>query len=364
MMYFGLLIAPLMAGAAVFTLALLTGEDVAIGRITVPDALESRGYSDVVITRQISDHIRDVNYFASSEVASLHVEHDKLEQTVGAFEQFFEIQLLITGTRNLLGLIPVYIDGELTEDEEDLVMTVRVYHQEDLPMHLVKVRGEPDQIDSMLRTAAIDILTGINPYITALYFRREEQAAGNWDFPETRRLAEHFLSEWPVEQHFRMYALLGRMHMLKAEHDLTLSDAERAAEYERAEELLRGALLQEPNFLFPHINLAVIHTSRGEYELAEAAFKRAAELNPRYRTTRELWAQMLLEQGKTHEALAQYVAAVEIDREDPELRYRLAKLYREIGRPDLASEQMARAVKLRPGERKYLQGWRALAAAG
>ncbi|HLS68592.1 MAG TPA: tetratricopeptide repeat protein [Kiloniellales bacterium] len=363
MLDIGILIAPLLAGAAVFSLALLSGEDIAVGRIGTTAVLEARGYSDVVITRKLTDYMRDINSYAASEVAGLHVQHDKLEHSIGAFEQFFEIQMLMTGTRNLLGLIPIYIDGELTEDADDLVVTMRVYHEDEaLPIHLARVRGNPDEVDMLLHAVATEVLTGVNPYIPALYYRRQEQAAGNWEFPETRRLAEHFLREWPLEQHYMMHALVGRMHMLRAENDPALTEEERAVEYERAEELLEGARMQQPGFLFPHINLAVIQAERGDYEEASASFRRAAELNPRYRTTRELWGEMLLRQGKTEEALAQFVAAVEIDRKDPGLRYRLAELYRTVGRPDLARQQLERAVKLRPDERRYLRAWREVAA--
>ena len=141
-----------------------------------------------------------------------------------------------------------------------------------------------------------------------------------------------------------------------------LTEAERELEYERAIDLLHGALLQRPDFLFPYINLAVIQADHGDYAAADRNFRRAAELNPRYRVTRELWAKMLEEQGRTEEALAQVVAAVEIDKRDPKLRNWLGQLYQQVGRADLAQVQFQRAVQLNPREPEYLRNWRSIAA--
>ncbi len=342
----------------------MTGEDIALDRISVPDAMIKRGYDEIVITRQISDYMREINHGASSELTSVDLDHGTLEQSISAFERYFQIQLLVTGTRNLLGMIPVFINGELTEAGEDIVVTIRVYNRDkSIPMHRVTVQGRPDDLDGLLRQTALKTLEGINPYVVALYHRRLEMRAGNWDFPETHRVATHYLEEWPADRHYLIYGLLGRMHMLKAERAPNLTEAEKKQEYARAIELLNGALIQRPDFHFPHLNLAVIHTDHGDYANAETHFRRAAEINPRYRTTRELWGQMLHKQGRIEEALAQYVAAVESAKNDPALRNRLGQLYLELGRKDLARAQFERAVRLNPREPEYLRNWRGTAMA-
>lgn len=363
MLDFGIFTVPLLAAGAVFVLALLTGEDIALDRINVPEDLVQRGYDEIVITRQLSDHMREINAGASSELTTVDLDQGNLDQSIVAFERFFDIQLLVTGARNLLGLIPVFINGEITEAGDDVIITIRVYNRDgQVPMHRAVVRGNPEEMDELLREVALDTLYGINPYVVALYHRRQEMAAGDWDFPKTHAVATHFLAERPAEQHFLVYGLLGRMHMLKAERDPLLTDEEREAEYERAVDLLHGALLQRPDFLFPYINLAVIQARHGDVEAADANFRRAAQINPRYRVTRELWADLLLQEGRSDEALAQIVAAVEIDPHDPALRNRLGRLYLDAGRPDLARDQFERAVRLNPRETEYLRNWRALAA--
>lgn len=365
MLDLGVLTLPLLAGGAVFLLAMLTGEDIALDRINVPEGLIGRGFDEVVITRQLGDYMREINDGAASELTSVVLEHGNVQQSIVAFERFFDIQLLVTGTRNLLGLIPVFINGEITEVSDDqVIITVRVYHSGgDLPPHRVVVRGDPEDMDKLLRQTALEALDGINPYVVALYHRRAEQAAGLWDFPQTRAIAARFLRERPLEQHFLIYGLLGRMHMLKAERAPGLSEEERAEEYERAIDLLHGALLQRPDFVFPYINLAVIQAEHGDYAAAEANFRRAAEIDPRYRVTRELWAKVLLEQGRREEALVQLVAAVEIDKRNPALRSRLGQLYLDLGHRAQAQRQFEQAVRLSPGEPEYLRNWRSLALA-
>lgn len=360
----GLLTVPFLAATAVFFVALLSGEDIALDRINVPAAMVGRGYDEIVITRQLSDYMRAINQGASSEMTSVDLDHGALEQSISAFERYFQIQLLVTGTRNLLGMIPVFINGEITEAADDIVITIRVYNRDkEVPMHRVVVRGDPKNIDGLLQQTALETLEGINPYVVALYYRRTELRDGDWEFPKTRQIATHFLEEWPTDRHYLIYGLLGRMHMLRAERDTSLNEEDRKREYERAVDLLNGALLQRPDFHFPHLNLAVIHADHGEFEKAEAHFRRAAQINPRYRTTRELWGEMLIKQGRTQEAVAQYAAAVETDKNNPALRNRLGMIYLEIGRPDLARAQFERAVRLNPREPEYLRNWRGVAVA-
>ena len=65
---FGFLTLPFIAAAAVFGLALFTGEEISIDKIAVPTHLEAKGLNDVIVTRRLTDEIRELSVIAGSEL--------------------------------------------------------------------------------------------------------------------------------------------------------------------------------------------------------------------------------------------------------------------------------------------------------
>jgi Flp pilus assembly protein TadD len=61
-----------------------------------------------------------------------------------------------------------------------------------------------------------------------------------------------------------------------------------------------------------------------------------------------------------HDAIVQYVAAVEIEPEDDEIRDELAGLYVRAGRPDAAREQWEEALLIKPTSVAYAENIKAL----
>jgi tetratricopeptide (TPR) repeat protein len=259
-------------------------------------------------------------------------------------------------------MIPFYINGEITEKGGEAVFVARVYIQEgeEEEVKVVTARGDPKDLRGIMHEGALGILEEINPYIVALYYRQTETAAKRFDYPETKAAIERYLASRPVEEHFLAYGLLGRMHMLRAERDTLLTPEEKQAAYDAALEQLHAALRQKPDFLYPLINLGLIHAARGEYDMAERYYARAVEVNPDYLITRTSWGDMLIRQGRVRDAILQYVAAVEIEPEDDEIRDKLAGLYVRAGRPDAAREQWQEALLIKPTNVAYAENIRAL----
>ena len=54
-----------------FGFALFTGNTITVDHIVVPAHLESKGLSEVVVTRLLTDEIRELNLVAGSEMASI-----------------------------------------------------------------------------------------------------------------------------------------------------------------------------------------------------------------------------------------------------------------------------------------------------
>ena len=359
---FGLLTVPALAAAAVFTTALFVGEEIVIDKIEVSSQLEWSGFTTVVATRQLSDELRELGVNASSELTGIEIDETSLEKGVEAFEDYFEISTLINGTRNLFGMIPYYINGEITQKGGEAVFVARVYVQEgdEETVEMVTASGDPKDIHRIMHEGAVGILEVVNPYIVALYYRQAETTAGEYDYPQTQAAIERYLASRPVDEHFLAYGLLGRMHMLKAERDTSLTPEAKQAEYDAALHQLHAALRQKPEFLYPLINLGLIHAARGEFDLAERYYARAVEVNPNYMVTRKSWGDMLIRQGRVKDAIIQYVAAVEIDPHDDGLRDTLAGLYVRAGQPEAAREQWREALMIEPTNIAYAENIRAL----
>jgi tetratricopeptide (TPR) repeat protein len=373
----GSLTLPLLAAATGFGVIVLSGEDITIDTIRVPEHLEWSGMSDEIVTRMLTDELRALNETASSQLRQVEVDGGNLDKSVTELSSFFDIQELIEGTRNLLGLIPFYVNGEVTGTYSDLTLKIRIFFNtdEDRTTHVVVEKGDKDALGAMVHDAAIDIITEINPYVTVLYWRTQElncyrstpdtveQACKGLDaalyqgaeftFPRTLEAADEYFASRPATEHFAIYGLLGRMYMLKAENDRTLSTDGKAAAYDEAIRYLDAALLQQPTFLFPNINLGMIYTVRGDYVAADRYFAEAVRIDPNDLTTRKSWATSLTRQGRFREAAFQWIAAVEIAPEDAVLRASLAGTYDKLGMAGAAEEQMKEAVRLQPTERTY-----------
>ena len=357
----GILTVPAIAALSVFVVALFVGEDVVIEKVEVPYQLQWSGYSSPVATRQFIDEMRRLNEGAASELTGLEVDPTNIQEGIGAFEDYFEISVLVNGTRNLLGMIPYYVESEIAEVNGQEVLTVRVFTQDEKkPVYVSVTKSDPSDIGPMMHQAAVNVLEQINPYVVVLYYRQTELAAGQYDFPKTKAAADRFFASQPLDKHFLVYGLLGRMHMLKAERDRALSPAEKEAEYDTAMQFLEAALRQHDDFLYPYINIGLIYAVRGDTAVAEKYFARAVEIDPNYLTTRKLWGDLLIKQGRNREAAYQYVAAVEISRENAELRDKLAQIYRDLGDKDAAREQWKEALKIAPTTQAYLDNIRAL----
>jgi len=363
MLDFGIFTLPAVATAMVFIAALFVGEDIVIEKVYVPTVREWSGYTSTVATRRLTDELRELNVAAASELQGINIDEGGVEKGISAFEDYFEVGLLINGTRNVLGLIKYYINGEVTEHGNDIKLILRIYtKKEDEPVKLITVTGKADDMEGLIHEGAVETLEYISPYVVALYHRRTELAAGDYDFPKTNATIDKFLKTQPPEQHFLVYGLLGRMHMLKAERDKALTPEQREAEYATAIRFLEGALRQQPGFLYPLINLGIIHAGKKNYAAADGYFARAVEAHPNYLITRTAWGDMLIEQGLLDDAIIQYAAAVYIKPGDARLHAKLADLYERTGQIEKAQTHAAEALKLEPIDQAHADKLKALEA--
>jgi tetratricopeptide (TPR) repeat protein len=95
-------------------------------------------------------------------------------------------------------------------------------------------------------------------------------------------------------------------------------------------------------------NLGLAYKRKGDLEAAEAAFRKATELDPDFAEPHGALAVMLAQAGKRDEAIVEEEIAVELDPESTLYLYNLAVLYKDSGRPAEAEQAFLALEELDP----------------
>ncbi len=146
-------------------------------------------------------------------------------------------------------------------------------------------------------------------------------------YGEASRLAPHDY-RWPYLEGVVHYFLGSEIERI----------AERFAESERREPLYA------PRF----VRLGEALAAQGEADRAEAAYRRALELDPDFILARRGLGQVLLTLGRPEEALEELLYANRLNGEDATVHVALATAYQRLGRAVLAEEASTRAQLLEP----------------
>ncbi len=352
---FGAISLSVLALGGLLSAGLLTVDDITIGEFHVPPALEWDGWSGEVVQHRLHDHLDRVIETAGSELTALDLHPTTLERSVSSLQNYFELDTLADGARLALGLMPYYLSGEVTRQEGEVLLTVRVYDDaSDHPgIHIVQERGTAAEMDQILRAAALGVLEEINPYLVGLYLRRIEEAEGHLRFPRALLAADRILATRPLEEHYLAYGLRGRTFMRQAELATEAGFEAQEASYREAINAFRAALRREPGFAYAHTNLAIIYAVLGDFGAANRHFAEAVTLQPNDLQTRIRWAESLEREGDIVGAAYQYVAAVTLSPDNAQLRDRLGDLYIQLGQVDAALVQYEAAIDLDPGNDTY-----------
>jgi Tfp pilus assembly protein PilF len=120
-----------------------------------------------------------------------------------------------------------------------------------------------------------------------------------------------------------------------------------AAAQAEAEKEYKAAVADNPFDAKSECRLGDIALRHGDLKSAEAYYKRSIKLQPNEAETSFGLAKVMMSQQRPKDALPLLQRAVELDPFDPLSRYRLAGLYRELGRMEDSRKEMTEFEKLK-----------------
>lgn len=122
----------------------------------------------------------------------------------------------------------------------------------------------------------------------------------------------------------------------------------RAGRIVEASRLFEAVLKDEPHNLAALQHLAIVHATRGEFETAEALFRRAGDAAPNNPDVLCNLGRVLSERGRHEEAVACLNRALSLRPGMAEAEFNLAMLHQKMGRPGRAIEYLRRVVARQP----------------
>lgn len=352
MIDFGTLTLPALALLGVVGAGVYVGEDVTIGHFEVTWTADAAGYTGDVLSRRLLDRMEAIAESTAADLAEVSLLETTFERSVSEAQSYLELKPVVDAARLAIGAMPYYVTGEVTQQGEVTVLTVRITTATEVVT--LEQRGTIDTLQQMVDDAALATLEQVAPFVAGVYTRKAEEAAGDAMFPRTLVVAGRMVSSHDEAQRYLGCALMGRTLMRRAE--LATDDPtfdRRKADYQEALRYFDLALRLQPDFDYALINKAVIEAVLGDYATADVNFAAAVRLDPDRLLTRVRWAEMLMRQGLPDQAVHQYVAAVTIAPHDAALREQLGDVYSQLGAQDAALEQYDLAILYDPANDAY-----------
>lgn len=108
----------------------------------------------------------------------------------------------------------------------------------------------------------------------------------------------------------------------------------------------------DPDAVEPHAILAILYSSQNKLDKSaeeyELALKKASKLEPGNVEIYKNLGVLYLQQKRAEEAQKIYKLIVDLSPDDPEARFYLASVYNNLGKDDLAEQELKKALELNP----------------
>jgi hypothetical protein len=324
---------PLIVVTFLFSYVILKHENqLKFDEFYVINGVTEAGYSSNVIVRRLVDQMHRIRKETSS-YATLYTETE-LVSDLDSFDlevpgAGISIKTALNFIENFMGITPNSVSGEITGIKKwgtlsDLALTIRTN------------TGVPEtykgDIDELIEQGAEYIIKNIEPLTLGLYYDSlgaYDKMQGLIDFVKKNNTSEQALLITYLIESYLNYGIDN------------LDASIKFAEY---------ALQEDPEDMFALSNIGYLYLENKEYDKALATYNKMLELEPTaYPAIHANIAEILLDLGRTQEALAYIDNVFELDPSDfASYMYRGEYLRRTSQDMELAEKNFGIAIKLFP----------------
>src|SRR5262249_51631382 len=101
----GIFSVPLFGLAALFVVSVVTGDDLAVSNVQVPATLQWSGFTSTVVTRMLTDELRDIDEAARAEDLGVAVESGYVDRSIHEVQDYYGVDTLMNGLQELMSTI-------------------------------------------------------------------------------------------------------------------------------------------------------------------------------------------------------------------------------------------------------------------
>jgi tetratricopeptide (TPR) repeat protein len=369
-------------GAAVVVRREFRRTSIVIDPIDVPTDLAARGYTPTVVAQRIAVELAALQRVARVQGRRLEdaVELSTLQIDFTVPTAGISYRTLLRYVRQSFGRPEQRVRGEIVRRssphpllqppsslEDSLRITLRTVGSETTPPDL-EVDSEA-QLPDLLKRAAFEIATLVDPYLIAAYWFRAEQ--GERRFAKTLEAVSRCLQRTPPQEHHRAYVTWGNVLLAQrkfADAEEKFRTAARIAprrgatsnshgnllrtmrRFDAADRMYRTALRFDRRDAGAWSNLGNVCNDRRRHEQAIRCYRRALSIDPRFVSALSGWGLALWRLGYLDEAERCFSRAVDLDPRFGWSYINWARLLFFQHRYDDAAAKLALAVEILPAD--------------
>lgn len=342
-MEFGILTLPALIASAFFGIAVLKQADpLVVYPVPVPPALEEQGYTGKVVANRLTAEIGSITEQARTLRDTRDFAVVDEETPVEAIGDYFELLAPVHAIQEYWGRVNFSFSADVVRVGDGYQMNMAGKNNRTLHAFRSSVAANDPQ--SLIHTAAIEMMRFMDPYVVASYTYETTRAAGGTDYSATLRELRNCMGVIPDTDWHWIHNLWGLVLFRQGNPDAAI-------------ERYQQALRIRPGFVLAVYNWGDALLAKGD---AAGAIEKYAEVialdqATNFRTPQALthWGMALRALNRPQEAEAMLRRAIAADRAYADAYNALGELLRD--RSDIAGARDAfeHAAALEPTRREF-----------